>query len=123
MHRLKEILVVLALSCGVLQAATPQLQVIYPKSGQQLGAADSSFIFGNVTPGSQLTINGFDVPVHPAGGWLAFLPLQPGEFEFEVVAVLEGDTNSISLPVRVPEPYRVLRRDSLVIVAGYRVPA
>ncbi|MFH2054444.1 MAG: N-acetylmuramoyl-L-alanine amidase, partial [bacterium] len=85
--------------------------------------ADSSFIFGNVTPGAQLTINGFDIPVHLAGGWLAFLPLQPGEFEFKVVAVLESDTNSISLQVRVPEPYRVPPRDSLVIVKSYRVPA
>lgn len=123
MSKIVLILVCLLLPAATLFAAPLKLQVIYPKPEQRLGAADSSFIFGNVTPGARLIINGVEVPVHEAGGWLAFLPLQPGSFEFQLRATLAAETTTVSLPVKVPQPYRVPPSDSLVIVPGYRLPA
>ncbi|NIM96866.1 MAG: hypothetical protein GTO24_01910, partial [candidate division Zixibacteria bacterium] len=32
----------------------PQISVIYPREGAQIGASDSTFIFGSVTPKSRL---------------------------------------------------------------------
>lgn len=112
-----------AVLTAALSASPPKIQVIYPKPDQRLGAADSSFIFGNVTPGATLTINGVDVPVYETGGWLAFLPLKPGEFDFRLVATLDGDVSEDSLQVIVPQPYRVPAGDSLVISPGYKTPA
>jgi N-acetylmuramoyl-L-alanine amidase len=68
---------------------------------QQLPLVDSTFIFGNVTPGAELKINAFPVKVHESGGWLAFLPVTPGEFEFDIVAILKNDTTEVILPVQI----------------------
>lgn len=77
------------------------LEVIYPREDQQLPAVDSTFIFGNVTPNSSLLVNGFEVQVHRDGGWLAFVPVEPGEFSFDIMAVHENDTSRLELPVFV----------------------
>jgi N-acetylmuramoyl-L-alanine amidase len=106
-----------------LAFAQPTIEVIYPQPNQRLGAVDSSFIFGNVTPGAKLLINGIEVPVHKQGGWLAYLSLKPGDFQFELTATLEGKSTQITLPVRVPTSYRPPTADSLEIVTGYRLPA
>src|SRR5574341_1289703 len=64
----------------------PAINVIYPKDSQSVSVSDSTFILGNVSPGSSLKINGFPVKVYHNGAFLAFLPLSPGDFTFELIA-------------------------------------
>jgi N-acetylmuramoyl-L-alanine amidase len=81
--------------------AIVDIDVVYPRSGQRVALLDSTFIFGSVTPGAELTINDIPIDVHKGGGWLAFLPLEPGEFVFNIVAVLEGDSSMMEWPIQV----------------------
>lgn len=89
----------LVLILFAISSAEITLEVIYPKPDQQLPAVDSTFIFGNVTKGAELRINGTDVPVHEDGGWLAFLSVEQGEFLFSLTAALNDDIASLDLPV------------------------
>ena len=52
--------------------------VVHPLEGARLPSLREIFVFGAVVPGSTLTINGSTVPVHPKGGYLAMVPLSPG---------------------------------------------
>lgn len=80
------------------------LNVVYPDTNQQLRTVDSTFIFGSVTPDAKLYINDIEIPVHKDGGWLAYLPVDHGEFIFCLMAVLENDTSFLDLPVRIGYP-------------------
>jgi N-acetylmuramoyl-L-alanine amidase len=77
------------------------LNVVYPEAGQQLPTVDSTFIFGNVSLGAKLYINDLEVPVHKGGGWLAYLPVEHGEFVFNLTAVLDNDTSFLEIPVQI----------------------
>ncbi|MEE9552668.1 MAG: N-acetylmuramoyl-L-alanine amidase [candidate division Zixibacteria bacterium] len=99
MKRLISIFLVLVLSA--ISSAEISLEIIYPKQDQELPAVDSTFIFGNVTKGAELRINGHNVSVHEDGGWLAFVPVEPGAFVLSLVAISDNDTASLELPVRV----------------------
>ncbi len=118
------------------EGLSAQIDVIYPKPGQTIGAVDSTFVFGHVAAHSEqshfrLRINGHPVSVHEDGGWLAFLPIEPGEFEFVLQLDLMPKGNDKStemfltdtLRVIVPEPYLTPGPDSLVILDGYRPPS
>jgi len=98
--RYKAVLIIILLIYSV-SSAEIHINVIYPHADQQLPAVDSTFIFGNVTPGSEISINGNAVEVHEDGGWLAFLPIQPGQFQFNIVASTKTDTTMIAWPVQV----------------------
>jgi N-acetylmuramoyl-L-alanine amidase len=126
----------------------PQIHVIYPKPDQLVTAVDSTFIFGHVSFGEEnildkLVINGHVVEVHPDGGFLAFLPVTPGRFNFRLDAYLieisprqEGRRTSLpsvstqdaqlhltnSVTVNIPEPLPPLPLDSLIIATEYHVP-
>lgn len=71
--------------------AQNHIEVVYPKEGQAIADVDSTFIFGNTNPKAKLTINGYDINVHRDGGFLAFLPIKRGEFEFELISDYEGN--------------------------------
>lgn len=97
------------------------LNVIYPKPDQRLRAVDSTFVFGSVRPGSSLKINNVDVDVHRDGGWLAFLPVRPGQFEFNIQASNKELQDSTSIIVFFPElPQN--RCDSLYITPSSLSP-
>lgn len=70
-----------------------RIKVVYPKPDQIVGAVDSTFVLGNV-PGEndrlayKLFINDQFVPVHPDGGFIGFVPVMPGQFEFRLEAFL-----------------------------------
>lgn len=123
----------------------PRIQVIYPKEGQTIGAVDSTFILGNISPCThrdqwQLTINGFPVPVHDSGGFIAFLPIAPGPFIFNLEArplgYNEGDFQhrqktpfpgtipftpaTCAVNVLVPEPIFSYPPDTLILGPEYR---
>lgn len=106
--------VVLLAAATPTPAAAAQLQdslfvhVQYPAPGQALTASDSTFVFGRVegAPGGdvQLSVNGNPVEVHPAGGWLAFVPIEPDSFTFSIRAVAGERESSTSHTVWVPPP-------------------
>ncbi len=107
-------------------AQSPQIDIVYPKKNATINAVDSTFILGSVSPFYNLFINNIPVPVHQNGGFLAFLPIKPGNFEFNIEAVLSFDTRFLSLvwedsarliwPVQVPLPRESFDYDSLQIV-------
>lgn len=73
--------------------AGSRIKIIYPKPDQIVGAVDSAFILGNVPAENEklaykLFINDQFVPVHPDGGFIGFVPVTPGQFEFELEAFL-----------------------------------
>jgi len=77
------------------------INVIYPGADQQLPLVDSTFIFGNVNPGAELSINGIKTDVYKSGGWLGFVPVEAGEFQFEIIARMMDDSSVFILPVQV----------------------
>lgn len=123
-----------------LQASNTSLTVVYPKPAQVVHAVDSTFIFGNVTGDFDcdkdwLEINGHQVPVHPDGGFLAFLPVAPGEFGFYLKAlrasIVKLTGKLLQRPqllverqlfVAIPEPRKTLTLDTLQILNSYRPP-
>ncbi|MCP4566366.1 MAG: hypothetical protein GY841_02165 [FCB group bacterium] len=110
-------LVVFLLLGVVVEAGELNLNVVYPKSDQNLPPVDSTFIFGSVEPGAHLSVNGHPVDVHKGGGWLAFVPINPGSFEFEVRAEKDGLIDSVTVPVNLP-PLPFISIDSLYFVPG-----
>lgn len=81
-----------------------QLAVRYPEAGQTLAVRDSNFLLGSVGSGdARLQINGTEVPVAPNGAFLAWLPVPPADApRYELLAVREGDTARLEVPVRFP---------------------
>ena len=133
--------VVILISCGGPPAPADlsrpyDIVVVYPKEGRKIGAVDSTFIFGHVPTAKKdaiyrLQINGQDVPVHRDGGFLGFVPIEPGEFVFNLEAFrLDNVTDtrfpehlSQSVTVLVPQPLQTVPlSDSLVILSEYRPP-
>ncbi|SYZ73278.1 conserved hypothetical protein [Candidatus Zixiibacteriota bacterium] len=96
-------------------AEKPRISVVYPKMNGRVAAVDSTFILGSVTPGANLNINGQKIKVYKDGGFIAFLPIAPGTFEFNLRAGKDGDTNTLVWPVQVPVPKRSFSFDSLSI--------
>jgi N-acetylmuramoyl-L-alanine amidase len=116
--------------------------VIYPKAGQTVTASDSTFILGHLTrtllknvPASagindrlSLKINGQTVSVHSGGGFLAFLPIIPGDFTFKLKVTGGGKHAGLTtlaeldLPVKVAGAVAILPTDSLMIGGDYRPP-
>ncbi len=109
------LLIFILVLCSTARADKPEIKIVYPKMNSVIGAADSTFILGSVTPGSKLTINGIKAPVHKDGGFIAFLPIHSGNFEFQINARLGGDVADVSWPVIVPSPQKSLAYDKLRI--------
>jgi len=61
-------------------AVTPGvLTMLHPTENQKLPMISQVFAYGQVTPGSTLTINGLPVNVHPKGGYITMVPLISGD--------------------------------------------
>ena len=144
------VVVVAAVANGAAEPGNPAVVVVYPKAGQTIGAVDSTFILGHVPAGRagwtyELTVNGNPAAVHRDGGFLAFVPIEPGDFDFVLEAFLTYH-GSRSLPagkrrpvtslgrrypdnlktvmtVAVPQPIVALSSDSLTIVGAWRPPS
>lgn len=99
----------LALLAALPRASRAQgelaITVQYPPAGAAITATDSTFVFGRVDGAGEdvlLTVNGAPVPVHAGGGWIAFAPLEPDSFTFEVAAVSGGRRAETRRTVWVP---------------------
>jgi len=137
---IKIILLLLVLLISSAYSKDKGIVVIYPKPDQVIGAVDSTFILGHLPKLEKdelydFRINGVKVDVHPDGGFLAFLPIDPGPFTFYLEAVnvykkdfkkkIDGfsglvnintdNTIKDSLTVQVPEPLIQSKIDSLYI--------
>jgi len=86
-------------------APGPHITVQYPHEKMTVArGAKKIFIFGQVTlPGPvTLDINGENVPVHKNGAFIAFLPVQSGEFEFLLTASNPNTTLRAVRHITVP---------------------
>ncbi len=92
-------------------ADSPDIEIIYPRKGQIVHAAQKTFILGRIIPADAvfsalLSINGDKVDIYRTGGFLAVLPVTGGDFSFHCeVQFPDGTFISKSLPVRIPMPY------------------
>lgn len=93
----------------------PVIKVVYPREGQNITATDSTFIFGQVTPGSDLRINEQKTNIYKNGAFLAFLPLSPGDFIFDLIASNRYGISTRQVKVKVPSPFLPTPEDSLRI--------
>ncbi|UCD63000.1 MAG: hypothetical protein JSW34_09600, partial [Candidatus Zixiibacteriota bacterium] len=125
------------------------ITIIHPKEDEPVAAVDSTFILGSVPPDTKkhaykLFINDRFVPVHPGGGFIAFLPITSGDFEFELEALLvekdryrhltaaskKSDILSLHILRRLSKTHRVkvplqpatLPYDSLAFAREYDLP-
>ena len=128
-HRMKLSLgiIFISLICTLLKAnakenPAPQISVVYPLEDAKIKASDSTFIFGSVTVKSDLKINGHPVPVYTNGAFLAYLPIRPGDFTFELVAKNKAGSSTKKLKVKVPRPLSSIPADSLDIVKNSILP-
>lgn len=99
---------VLAIAAGAQAQDGLSIHVQYPPAGAEITASDSTFVFGRVDGARgdeiELTVNGAPVPVHGAGGWLAFVPVEPDSFTFRVHARSGGREAAAERTVWVPDP-------------------
>lgn len=91
------------------------IRVVYPRDSQAIGPVDSTFILGSVPPGSRLRINGQKVDVYRTGGFLAWLPVQPGPFRFRLRAETGAGVDTASVYVTIADP-RPIPPDSGVMI-------
>ncbi|MCI0596050.1 MAG: N-acetylmuramoyl-L-alanine amidase, partial [candidate division Zixibacteria bacterium] len=98
------------------------IKVVYPETMQVLPPIDSNFIFGSVTPGAKLVINGTPVEVYKTGGFLAFLPVAEGNFYYRLEAEKNGQKVAFDWPVIVTPKPRPIPPDSLAIRFGSASP-
>jgi N-acetylmuramoyl-L-alanine amidase len=97
-------IIILFLSLQTTLAIANHLSIVYPHEGQNIAAVESTFIFGNTEPSARLFINGTRVPIHPEGGFLAFLPVHGGNFAFDAISILSGDTTRTIVNIIVGLP-------------------
>lgn len=117
---------VLALSSGAVLAAPPELKVIYPKQDGQQVQADRVFVFGSVTPGATVTVNGAKALVNDeVGTFLALVPVKTGESTDIVVIATnsDGETRTITRPVFYPGVWTTLPTSPVTIEVDKVQPA
>ncbi|MCH9031020.1 MAG: N-acetylmuramoyl-L-alanine amidase [candidate division Zixibacteria bacterium] len=100
----------------------PNLRVIYPKFGQSIPYVDSTFILGSISPEWNLQLNGEPVDVHPDGGWIAYVAISSGDFEFRFAMTKDAAKRNKTWPVIVSGPGSPDSFDSLTIKKDNRKP-
>ncbi len=98
------------------------INVIYPKPNSSIPAVDSTFIFGNTIPHSQLYINGILTPVYKNGAFLAFIDVETGDFTFELLDIDGSDTTTLMLPIKIGWTREKFNSDSLYIKSNSILP-
>ena len=98
------------------------LRVSYPRDSAYVATRGPNFIFGSTGSGqARLWIGGEEVDVAPNGGFLAFVPV-PDDGRYRLRATLDGETETLELPVRLPDPAPPAS-DSVRIIPNSITPA
>ncbi len=81
---------------------------LWADSTHRIQSRDSTFVLGSLGRGdAALTIDGVPVPVHPSGGWIAWLPLpDDSTVTFDIVGTAAGDTVRAAFRVRRAHRFR-----------------
>ncbi len=116
------VLLLTTISAGEINTP-PTINVVYPPEGKEITSSDSTFIFGSVTPGSDLVINDQYIEVHKNGAFLAYLPLKPGDFIFQLEAMYKGNISRKEVKVKVPFPHLPTSKDTLRIENYEKAPS
>ena len=83
-----------------------EINFVYPADGAALPAVQKTFVFGNVSPATApFSINGEKIEVHSNGGFIAYLPVAPGEFLLKG-ELADGTTAQRRLNVRAAAEQR-----------------
>jgi N-acetylmuramoyl-L-alanine amidase len=89
------------LAAGAAKAG--EIRIMYPSEGDSLPAVKNTFIFGNVTPSTaSFYINGTRIGVYRNGAFIAYLPVNEGEFSFKC-ELLAGATSVYVRKVKIRE--------------------
>ncbi len=114
---LKRANILLALLFFVHSADAMQVNIVYPTPQDTIYAAgiDSNYIYGHVSPAdARLFINQQPIKVFETGAFLAYLPIQPGEFTYVCRAITATDSIVVERKVVYQIP-QALSPDSLEI--------
>jgi len=85
------------------------ISVVYPSGGDKLQYLRHEFVFGSAPPGSKVNVNGIPALVAPSGGWIAYVPVSPGQFHLSATASLGGGPSvAYDWVVSVAEPQHSL---------------
>ncbi len=79
-----------------------QINFVYPPDGSSIPSVPKTFVFGNISPATAaFTINGEKIQVYTNGGFIAYLPVAPGDFSF-IGTLDDGTTAQRAVKVRQP---------------------
>ena len=97
------------------------LDIVYPTKQNVTINSPSTFFVGNTDPKLPLTINGFNVEVHPTGAFAQKVPLNFGTNQYEIVSGNDIKTFIIERKAFLnvsytPPPFKKLENEKLVIV-------
>lgn len=113
--------------------------VIYPKDSQQVSSVDSTFILGHIKGAeiylkkynTKLFLNGQETDIHEDGGFIGFIPIEPGLFKVELRLEVQTlprqsrfsyDIVYRNLFIKVPQPLKPVPFDSLKIAKELDTP-
>lgn len=104
-------------------AQAPLVTVQYPDEGYALPYAKGTFLLGVATPtGGLLTINGSSVAQHADGGYLAFVPVDPGSFTFHLEYRVGASSAAYDRRVSVGKPLTPSPPEPLAVDPEYTRP-
>ncbi len=105
-------------------SSSAPLTVLHPLEGAKLPPLKEVFIYGAVVAGSTLTLNGSSLPVHSQGGYLAMVPLTPGEMLLRLEALTpDGVTARLERRFSVAPAFSELPKSPLKILRESIAPA
>ena len=112
------------LSFGIIAFGEPGIEVIYPCKDQKMTVSSGTYILGNVYPrNGRLSINGYEVPVYRTGGFLAYLPVKKGNFNFSCKLTLpNGKIIKKTIPVYIRKPKKMQTTGRSVIEDSSYLP-
>ena len=100
MRKAVGLLIIVYLFCSTLYAETTAssasltnnpIRIVHPPEKAQIPALSSTFVLGSVPPTGKLSLNGTPITIHPDGGFLAMVNLEPGEFQIKAEYELDGN--------------------------------
>lgn len=88
------------------ERSTAPIAIVYPAEGAALGNVEGEWVAGAIAdPTGRLQLNGQPVSVYKTGGFLAFVPVQPGTFTLIASLVLpDGTTHALQRSVSIATP-------------------